>query len=400
MLYGNKSAIRMETFNRYSRHFVEERNDNIKANRKAGILEGWIKLTKSLISTDNVVIQSLCEKLVQIFLEQSDVIQDVIFDLSNLNIVTVIGPSFDNSQASKGILLHCNDIFLIDIIKIKKSVKIVLVNTEYYGNKLPGQRELKVIETVQFRDIHNKYLQDADNQEFLKDLNVDIIILRGYIDEKALNELSHHGIVLIRESRYDILQKLAHMCSCDIALNLYKVSSHHISDVQIDLLYQADFLENKTKRVKYRDKACYYVLIKSQAGSKHVSVLLCARSADLCNLYLEELLENLKTIEMCLKNKSVVKNPEKGIIQKLHNVLYKDNGAYRENDLVLPSWCGSECILYENVVLKELAKGFERYDNLYQRNTYQDSLFIKHLWSDSLTCVVNIANIFSRSMKM
>lgn len=390
----------MGTFNRYSRHFVEKGNGNIKADRKADVMEGWVKLIKFLISTDNVVIQRLCEKLVEILSEQSEVRQDDIFGLSNLNIVTVIGPSFDNSQASKGILLQCNDNFLIGIIKIKKSVKMVLVNTDYYGNKLPGQRELKVIETAHFRDGCNKYLQDADNQEFLENLDVDIIIFRGYIDKKALNELARRGIALIRESRYDVLQKLAHMCSCDIALNLKEVSSHHISEAQIDLLYQTDSLENKTKRVNYRDKACYYILIKRQAVHKHISVLLCARSIDLCNLYLEELLENLKTIEICFKNKSVVKNPEKRIIQKLHDALSNNSCIYRENDLVLPSWCESECILYENVVLKELAKGFERYDNFYKRNTFQDVLFTKHLWSDSLTCAINIVNTFSRSMKI
>ena len=400
MLFGNQSAIRMGTFNRYSRHSVETRDGNIKADRKAGIMEGWMKLIKFLISTDNVAIQSLCEKLVEILSEQSDVRQDDIFYLSNLNIVTVVGPSCDRSQVSKGILLHCNDNFLIDIIKSKKCVKMVLVNTDYYGNKLPDQRELKVMETTHFRDGHNKYLQDANNQELLKNLDVDIIIFRGYIDEKVHNELSHHGIALIRESRYDILQKLAHMCSCHIALNLKEVSSHHIRDAQIDLLYQTDFLENKTKRVNYRDKACYYILIKRQAVHKHISVLLCARSTDLCNLYLEELLENLKTIEICFKNKSVVKNPEKRIIQKLHEALSNNNGIYRENDLVLPSWCKRECIFYENVVLKELAKGFERYDNLYKRNACQNFLFIKHLWSDSLTCAVNIVNAFSISMKI
>jgi len=388
-------ATTLPRYSRYSRHSMEDEKLKLKDENKEKI-NSWLKsLVDDVCTCTKDVISKLILELLMIKgrWEEPFKIDGLKFNTDDFNLEYVINKDCSFSKIYLGIALPLDHI-LFDVIHAHKKMKVILVDTDFYGDNLPGTECVNFHQVIEANDHYEDPFNNFDIADRLVELDVKLVILRGNVTETTKLQLQQHNIIILT-CNYKKLLQISQMCSCEIAFSWDEIKASEIRTMQLELISRNDNFETTGKAFKYRNDTSTFLLLTYESSFKpYYSIFICARTSDLLNLLSEDLSSNLKRIEAIFKYKTIIYRSK----ATAEVIACFDATTLATNDHsfvpVSKCWIRQDCEIFRQIVRKELNLMFQAHRKKFPHyvNVTVTSEYLIDLWNESLKCIVDLIN--------
>ena len=348
--YSGKASLTTVTRrNIYSRHAMEKSSDE---NEKL-----FEKICLLICGEKDEIICSLIGRVARTMFKfycnsDSDILWTSNLNLDEVLLETAINIDPKNSSVNSGIIVHTDNDFIRETIRAScgDCLNMVLVNSIAYGNKLPGNEQIKFQEILDFKQFIERKQPEADVAKQLLDLNVALVLYRGGMDSEDEKVLSNRGIAVLRVTHYEKLLNLSRMLSVPINFNFQAISNTYVRSARINCISDIELGKGSgDKRVsRYKTSGSYFLIQKFEGDLKvnrsFCSVLLCSRTEDLSNLFVEKFTSCLKKLNLALNQRRFIK----GKLHAEERMMELLNNATFSSDLLeKPSWLKNDLQFHE-----------------------------------------------------
>lgn len=409
---ATKTTHARSRFSRYSRHAmtdVENDLQQINRDKESALLR---ELCINVCGQSNEIVHEIISNMVETAyknhvsnLSSNEAFQSFVLNGDNMIIEPLIGISQSTSSVYNGIIVPCDDWYIVDVLKRLEglSVKVTLVNTISYGNMLPASKDLRLhkitsqIEEVSF---------NARQKQFTVCPSC-LVFYRGEVREDIKSTLDNQGVLLISVRSYNVLFSLSTMLSCAILFEFNDLTV--TAAARVSVILQCDHTRQSTKRIlSKKKKLSYHLLVQSTNYTKvhFYSLLLCTRTLDLYNVLSERIHAYLAKTDCCLRGRSLIKGngfAERKAVELITTIMefgtpMKESKTHTKESTLdkyeVPHWFNFDVSLYKKLICEHVITVFEDYAEIFEDQT--ENLFLNSLphrvalWRDSFHCVSKI----------
>ncbi|XP_057292441.1 uncharacterized protein LOC130621146 isoform X2 [Hydractinia symbiolongicarpus] len=399
-------------FSRYSRHAMTDvENDLQQINRKkeSALLR---KLCINVCGQSNEIVHEIISNVVEtayknhVFnLDSNEAFQSFVLNRDNIIIEPLIGISQSTSSVYNGIIIPCDDWYIVDVLKRLEglSIKVALVNNISYGNMLPDSKDLRLYKiTSQIEEVSF----DAKQKQFTACPSC-LVFYRGEVKKDMKSTLDNQGVLLISVSSYNVLFSLSTMLSCDILFEFNDLAV--TAAARVSVILQRDHTSQSQKRIfSIKNKLSYQLLVQSAENTKvhFYSLLLCSRTLDLYNVLSERIHAYLAKTNCCLRGRSLIKGngfAERKAVELITTIMEFGTPTMESETLTkessldkyeVPHWFKFDVSMYKKLICERIITVFEDYAEIFEDQT--ENLFLNSLphrvalWRNSFDCVSKI----------